>query len=91
MNVSSSRDAARDGISGFMKIDAGRAASAHRTTVGSSTIASVHAGATAADRVLDDLASLAASVKEQSAKVTALAAIIEDRDAQDAGTLSRES
>ncbi|WP_157696917.1 hypothetical protein [Leifsonia sp. 21MFCrub1.1] len=49
----------------------------------------MHAAAGAADRVLRDLSALVSSVAEQAGKVSTLAALIEDRDAEDAGAIGR--
>jgi hypothetical protein len=88
VRVSSSVSAARDAVEGFAAVNVDQHPASQATTVGSATIASVLNGATAADRVLEDVATLISSVKEQAGKVTTLAATMEARDAHDAGALA---
>lgn len=89
MKVSSSSGAARDAVSEFARIDRERHPGSAGVSAGASTVAGMHAAAGAADRVLRDLSALVSSVAEQAGKVSTLAALIEDRDAEDAGAMGR--
>jgi hypothetical protein len=88
VKVSSSVSAARDAVSSFATVTVHKSTAGQTTGAGSTTVASVHNGAKAADRVLEDVSTLISSVKEQAGKVTALAATMEARDALDARTLA---
>lgn len=88
MRVASNVGVARDAVSGFAAVAVDGSTARQATGAGSTTVVSVHNAAKAADRLLEDISTLISDVKEQADKVAALAATMEARDTQDAGTLS---
>lgn len=88
MRVSSNVGVARDAVSGFSAVTVDRSTADQATGAGSTTVVSVHNAAKVADRLLEDICLLISDVKEHAGKVTTLAATMEARDAQDAGTLA---
>jgi hypothetical protein len=86
VKLSSNVGAAHDAVSGFADVDLD--GGGRQVSLGSSTIGSIHDGATVANTLLSSLSELVAGVKGQAGNVTSLATEIEQRDSRDAGSWS---
>ena len=85
MKITSSSEAARAAVAGFVDIRVDN--TGQQVSLGSSNIASMKEGAEIADQVLHRISELLSSLKKQAQGVPALAAAIEERDRQDSMSL----
>lgn len=89
MRVASNTAAAEAAVSGFAGIEVDN--TGQQVNLGSSNIGSMKDGAALSNKLLKDISEVAAGVKAEADRVTALASRIETQDQQDASSMGLRS